>query len=395
MTLPLVKKRIAVEGSEAIALAVKLADVDVIAAYPITPQTHIVEILSRYVANGELSAEYIEVESEHSALSACIGAAATGSRTFTSSSAQGLALMHEVLFIASGMRLPIVMAVANRALSAPLNIWCDHQDSVSQRDTGWIQLYVESPQEAFDTVLQAFKIAETVYLPVMVCLDGFTLSHVIESIEPLEKEEVDRFLKRSKPKYVLDPKKPVTMGAYATPEYYTEFRRQQEEAMSEAREVIKQVNEEYSKLFGRSYGDGLLEAHKLENAEIILVTLGSLSQLAKVVTSEYKGRYNVGVLRVRSFRPLPINEIRALTKNAKVLAVISRDLSPGSFGGALLSEIRSVLYHCDKRPRIYGYIMGLGGRDIKPEDVEEVIKHAERIADGETPESDFIFIGLK
>ncbi len=391
-------KRIGIEGSEAVALAVNVADVDVISAYPITPQTHIVEILSEYVADGKLDAEFIKVESEHSALSACLGAAAAGSRTFTATSSQGLALMHEVLFIASGCRLPIVMAVVNRALSAPLNIWADHSDSMAERNAGWIQLYVENCQEAYDTTLQAFKIAEDkrVLLPVMVCLDGFVLSHVIEAVDILDKFEVAKFLTSFTPKYVLDPKQPITMGAWASPEYYFEFKVQQEEAMKEAKKLIVEVNRRYAKLFGRKYGDGLVETVNTGDANIVFVTLGSMTGAAReaVEMLRSKGK-KVGLLKIRTLRPFPANEIREAIKNVKVVAVASRDLSPGSFGGAALSEVRSALYELKKRPHVIGFVLGLGGRDIKVEDFLTIAHKAYGVLRKNRANRDFEFIGVK
>lgn len=391
-------KRVGIEGSEAVALAVNAADVDVISAYPITPQTHIVETLSRYVADGELDAEFIKVESEHSALSACLGATAIGSRTFTATSSQGLALMHEMLFIASGCRLPIVMAVANRALSAPLNIWGDHSDSMAERDAGWIQIYVENCQEAYDTILQAFKIAEDkrVLLPVMVCLDGFILSHVIEAVEILDKFEVAKFLTSFSPKYVLDPKQPITMGAWASPEYYFEFKVQQEEAMREAKKLIVEVNRQYANLFGRKYGNGLVEAVRTSDADIVFVTLGSMTGAARdaVEMLRSKGK-KIGFLKIRTFRPFPADEVREALKDAQVAAVASRDISLGSFGGAALSEVRSALYELKKKPHIIGFVLGLGGRDIKVEDFITIAEKAYGILKKDKIDRDFEFIEVK
>lgn len=391
-------KRVGIEGSEAVALAAKLADVDVIAAYPITPQTHIVETLSRYVADGELDAEFMNVESEHTALSACVGAAAIGSRVFTATASQGLALMHEILYIASGYRLPIVMAVANRALSAPLSIWCDHSDSMAERDSGWIQFYVESSQEAFDTTLQAFKISEDkrVLLPVMVCLDGFILSHVIEAVDVLDKEAVAKFLPKFSPKYVLDPNRPITMGAWTSPEFYLEFKKQQEEALREAKKCIAEVNEQYGRLFGRKYGNGFIETVQIEDADVVFVTLGSMTGVARVAVNKLRDNgMRVGLVRIRSFRPFPAEEIREAVKTAKVIAVASRDISLGSFGGAALSEVRSALYESNKKPHVVGYVLGLGGRDIKVEDFLTIAKKSYEVLRRDRVEKDFDFIGTK
>jgi pyruvate ferredoxin oxidoreductase alpha subunit len=392
------KRRMSLEGSEAVAMAVKLADVDLIAAYPITPQTHIVEILSRYVANGDLSSEFMNVESEHSALSACIGGAAVGSRVFTATSSQGLALMHEILYITSGFRLPIVMAVSNRALSAPLNINCDHSDSMAERDSGWIQIYVEDCQEAFDSTLQAFKIAEDerVLLPVMICLDGFILSHVIEAVEVLEKTDVAKFLHPWKPKYTLNPNQPLTMGAWTSPGYYMEFKRQQEEAMTNAKEAIKEVNKQYGKTFGRKYGDGLIETLKVEDADVVLVTLGSMTGVARVAVEKLREEGKaVGLLRIRCVRPFPSEEIRKALEHAKVVAIVSRDISLGASGGAALSEVRSAFFELKKKPHITGFVIGLGGRDIKVEDFITIAEKTYGILEKGHIEKDFEFIGLE
>lgn len=361
-----------IHGSRAAAEAVKLCDVNVIAAYPITPQTHIVEDLAEMIANGELNAEYVKVESEHSAMSACIGSSATGARTFTATSSQGLALMHEMLFVASGMRLPIVMANANRALSAPLNIWNDQQDSISERDAGWIQLYAETNQEVLDTVIQAFRISEDkdVLLPSMVCLDGYVLTHTIEPVDVPDKSKVRRFLPPYKPSVYLDPKKPATMGAFAGPDTYTEFRFAQEKAMGNALEVVKKVDREYKKITGRGYG--LIESYKTENADIILVTIGSLAGTIKEVVDAHSGK--VGLVRIRALRPLPKAEILQALENARVVSVIEKDVSIGFGEGALFTEIKALLHGAGKNTRALGFIAGLGGRDVTPANIEEVIK---------------------
>jgi pyruvate ferredoxin oxidoreductase alpha subunit len=390
--------RIALEGAQAVALAAKLARVEVISAYPITPQTRIVETLSKYVANGELDAEFIEVESEHSALSACIGAAAMGARTFTSSASQGLALMHEVLFTASGLRLPIVMAMANRALSAPLNVSADHQDSMAQRDAGWIQIYVENIQEAFDSTLQAFKISEDerVLLPSMICMDGFYLSHAVEPVEVPTQEEVDNFLPRRGPKRILDPENPVTMGAWVSSDEYVLFKAQQEEAMRGALVVIKEVNDEFGKTFGRKYGNGLIESYKTRDADVILVTIGSMTGTARVVIDKARAMgQKVGLVKMRCVRPFPIESLRESLRDAKVVAVASRDISLGAFlGGALLTEIRGCLYGLKDRPFVIGFVCGLGGRDLLVEDFEGIVKKANKVLETGIVERDFEFLGV-
>ncbi len=390
-------RRVAMEVSAAVAEAVRLVDVDVISAYPITPQTHIVERLAELIANGELDAEYINVESEHSAISACVGASAAGARTFTASNSQGLALMHEILYVASGCRLPIVLAIVNRAMSAPINIWCDHQDSLGERDTGCIQVYVEDGQEAFDSTLQAFRVAEDhrVLVPFMVCLDGFILGHVIESVNLLDKEEIKSFIKsRREPKYRLDPDKPLSMGVLGGPDIYYEFRRQQEEAMRNAKRVILEVDEEFSKLYGRRYG--LFDSYRVEDADVILLTMGSMTGTARVAVDKLrkKGK-KVGVLKVRVFRPFPYEEIRDAVKGAKVLATVDRNLEPGSFGSVLFTEIRSALYKYDEEPYVVGFITGLGGRDVSVSNFMTMAEKALRVAETGKIERPYEFIGLR
>ena len=383
-------EREVIHGSRAVAEGVKLCDVEVIAAYPITPQTHIVEDLAKMIADGELDAEYIKVESEHSAMAACIGSSATGARTFTATSSQGLALMHEVLFIASGMRLPIVMANANRALSAPINIWNDQQDAMSERDCGWPQLYCETNQEVIDTTIQAFRIAEDkdVLLPVMVNLDGFVLTHTIEPVEMPDKEQVKRYLPDFKPQVSLNPDDPMTQGAFADPSCYMEFRLEQEKAMNRALGVIKKADEEFGKIFGRSYGH--TEAYNMKNADIVLVTLGSVAGTIKEVIDSVD---NVGLLRIRTYRPFPKKEILDALKNAKVVAVIEKDVSIGLGEGALYSELKGLLYSSELNPRTLGFIVGLGGRDVTLENIKEIVSIAEKAKKEDVEEVSWI--GLK
>lgn len=355
---------IVVEASRAIALGVKLCKPKVIPMYPITPQTHIVEALAEMINNGELEAEMIHVESEHSACSALLGAQAAGVRTFSATSSQGLALMYEILPIVSGNRMPSVMAIANRALSAPINIWNDHSDAVSARDQGWIQLWVESTQEAVDTVIQLYKICEdrSVLLPGMLCLDGFTLSHVYERAVVPEQEQVDEFLPEYKPYVKLDPEEPITMGPIAFPDSFMEFKKMQQEAMLNAVEKIKEVNEEYAKQFGRSYGNGLIELYQMEDAEYALLGMGTLVGTARVVVDELrKEGHKVGLIKLRSLRPFPKEDLIKATENLQGLAVIDRHISLG-YEGPLFSDVRSALFERDLR--IINFIAGLGGRDI-------------------------------
>jgi pyruvate ferredoxin oxidoreductase alpha subunit len=364
--------------NKAVAEAVKLCDVDVIAAYPITPQTSISEYLAEFVANGELNAEYIKVESEHSALSACIGASAAGARTFTATSSQGLMLMSEVTFTASGMRLPIVMANANRALSAPINIWNDQQDSMAVRDAGWIQFYAENNQEALDLIIQSYKISEDhrVMLPSMVNLDGFYLTHTIEPTEIPRKEVIENFLPPYEPINYLDPDNPMTLGSLAGPEIYTEFRYDHQKAMENAVEVIKEVKEDYCSITGRRYEP--IEEYKIENKDIILITLGSISGTAKEVVDMLGDEYSVGVAKLRLFRPFPFEEIKQIASKAKVIGVLEKDVIIGVNQGVLATEIKNALYHSNKKPPVLSFILGLGGRDLPPKSIVEIIKQCDR-----------------
>lgn len=363
------------EASMAVAMAVKAAEPMVVPMYPITPQTHIVERLAEFINNGELNAEMIHVESEHAAISAALGAEATGVRTFTATASQGLALMHEVLHIVSGMRLPVVMAVANRALSAPINIWNDHQDSMSARDTGWIQLYVESAQEAFDTILMAYKIAENkkVLMPAMVCLDGFTLSHLWEPVDVPIQAKVRKFLPKYKPDHAyLDPKRPLTLGPVAFPDSFMEFKYDEQKAMENSISIIKKTNAEFKKEFKRSYGNGLIETYKMNNAKYALVCMGSVCGTARVVIDELRAKgKKIGLIKIKAYRPFPVKSLIQAVKNLKGLAVIDRDVSLGH-EGALFTDIKSALYNKSKA-KINGFIAGLGGRDITKDHLKKAI----------------------
>ncbi len=369
--------RVILEGSHAVAKAVKLCRAQVIAAYPITPQTHIVEGLAEIVANGELDAQFVKVESEHSAASVCLGAAAVGARAYSATTSQGLLLMNEVIYNISGMRLPMVFTIANRSISAPLNIWNDHQDSISVRDSGWIQLWAEDCQEAFDMHLQAYRIAEDhrVYLPVLVNMDGFILTHTYEPVEIPTQEEVDAFLPPWNPLFKLDPKDPVTLGAYVGPEAYHEVRYCLDEAVWEAKPVIAEVAQEFRKAFGRFQGD-LVEGYRLEGAETIFVAMGSLVGTLKDTVDSMRDRgLSVGALKVRCYRPFPGDEIYAALKAAKNVIVLEKSVSLGG-GCVLAGEIRSHFYGRSPAPRITGVVIGLGGRDITPGNIEKVYHQA-------------------
>ncbi len=410
MTQPLTKQEtLAFNGDEAVAFAAKQCNVDVVAAYPITPQTIIVEKFSEYVANGEVPTQFVCTESEHSAMTACVAAAATGARTFTASASAGLALMHEVLFVASGSRVPIVMAIANRALSSPLNIHGDHSDSMAARDSGWIQIYVENAQEVYDSIVQAFKIAEDlcVSLPIMICLDGFTLSHSLERVDVLSDESVKAFVgERHLPNvlthegktvpFKLDPANPMTMGPVAFQNYYFEFKRQQEEGMKNAMKVIQDVHSEYAKISGRTYGNGLIDAYKLSDAEIAVVCVGSTSGTLKVIVDELRSEgVKAGLLRLRTLRPLPVEELQKALKNAKAIAVMDKSMSFGGFGGAVFHEVRHSLYDTQTRAPIVNYIYGLGGRDHSPSELRKIFENLQHIAKTGNKDTQVHYLGLR
>jgi pyruvate ferredoxin oxidoreductase alpha subunit len=353
------------EGSHAIALAVKAARPNVVAAYPITPQTHIVEDISQLIADGDLDAQYVKVESEHSAMSVCLGASATGARTYTATTSQGLALMHEVLFNAAGMRLPIVMTVANRALSAPLSIWNDHQDSISERDSGWIQIYAEDNTEASDLTIQAYRIAEDsrIQVPVMVCMDGYTLTHTYEPVELLEQDLVDDFLPPYRPTDFLSVSDPKSFGMFADPNYYTEFRYQNHRALEAAKAVIPEISSEFGEVFDRDYG-GLIEEYRCDDAEYVLMAMGSVVGTLKDTVDDLRDDgVRAGAIKLRSYRPFPVDEIRRALAGLEAVGILDKNISLG-FEGALFTDVKASLYHDDNAPKAFGFIAGLGGRDI-------------------------------
>jgi pyruvate ferredoxin oxidoreductase alpha subunit len=373
-------QRVGMEVSVAIGETVKLANTDVVAAYPITPQTHIVEHIAEIVADGELDADYIPVESEHSAMSACLGSAAVGARTYTATAGQGLELMHEVLYVASSMRLPIVMNVVNRAISAPLSVWSDHSDAMACRDTGWIQIFVENGQEAIDNTLCAFRIAEDhdVLLPVMVHLDGFHVSHVIEPVVLPEQTLVDSFLPSNKYPLPLDPDKPVAMGDFGPPVIYTEAKWAQEVNLRKSKETILKVWQEFGKNFGRYYKP--IECYRCEDADTLLLTMGSYSETAMTTIDKMRNEgKKIGLIRIRLWRPFPFEDFRHTVKDTKTLIVLDRAISFGGPGGPVCSEVRSALYNQDNRPKIASFIGGLGGRDITVNGFEEIIQNGMEI----------------
>jgi pyruvate ferredoxin oxidoreductase alpha subunit len=373
--------RIGIEVSIAIADAVKLCNPDVVAAYPITPQTHIVEHLAELVANGELDAEYIPVESEHSAMSACLGSAATGARTFTATASQGLALMNEVVYVAAPMRLPVIMTVANRSLSAPLSIWCDHSDMMSVRDTGWIQIVTENGQQAVDNTIVAFRVGEDpkVLLPVMIHLDGFNLTHVVEPILLPEQADVDKFLPKNRYPLPLNPDSPVAMGGFAAPGVYMETKWAHEMCLRNSKKVILQAWDEFAKIFGRKYSP--VEKYRSEGAKVLLMTLGSSGETASVAIDELqKEGMDVGQIRLRLWRPFPFEELREAVKDADVIIIMDRAISFGGPGGPLASEVKAALYGQSKRPKVVNYVISLGGRDTTVSDFKNIVKQGIEIA---------------
>ncbi len=376
-------KRVGIEVSQAAAQAVALCNVDVVPAYPITPQTHVVEDIAQLIADGKLDAEYVAVESEHSAISTCIGAAAAGARTVTSTASQGLALMHEILFIAAGMRLPMVMIVANRALSVPINIWADHSDIMPERDTGWVQLFAENGQDVFDLVIQAFRLAEDrrVLLPVMVNMDGFSLSHVIEPVVLLEQAEVDGFLPPYRPERMLDPRAPRSMGAFGAQNVYTELKMQGEAALLAAAPVLEEIWDDFARRFGHRYR--AVELHAVEDAEVVLVTMGSIGETAITAVDEMRaeGR-KVGVARIRLWRPFPREELLRALGGAGVVVAVDRMLSPGAGGGPVGAELRAAFCGRPNAPVIRDAVAGLGGREINRATFRRLAEEALRPAPG-------------
>lgn len=390
-------KIIGITGNEAMAEAMRQIAPDVVAAYPITPSTQVMENFAQFVADGKVPTNLVPTESEHSAMSACIGAAAAGGRVMTATSSAGLALMWEMLYVASGLRLPIVMACVNRALSAPLNIHGDHSDSMGARDSGWIQLYGENAQEAYDNALMAFGIAEdlAVRLPVMCCFDGFTISHAIERVELLEDAAVKGFLGAYKPLYpMLDLAHPVTYGAVDLQDYYTEHKRQQVEGMAAARGVILKEAERFAGLSGRRHGN--FAAHRLADAEIGVLSLGSSAGTMREVIDELREEgLKVGGLKLRVFRPFPAGDLAAALGHLKVLAVLDRADSFGAFGGPVFHEVRSALYDAPQRPRVVNFIYGLGGRDLTLEDGRHLVRRLKTIADTGKVESHYDYLQVR
>ena len=385
-------------GNEAVAYAIRQINPDVMPAFPITPSTEIPQYVANYIANGKVDTEFIHVESEHSAMSAAIGACAAGARAVTATSSCGMALMWEELYVAASDRLPIVLALVNRALSGPININADHSDSMGARDTGWIQIYAESNQEVYDNFLQAYPIAEheAVHLPVMICQDGFITSHGVENILLAEDDRVKEFVGEYCPAhYLLNDMEPMALGPYAVSNYYMETKRGQREAMENARQVILEVAERFEKMTGRKYG--FFEEYRMEDAEYVIVIIGSAAGTCRAAVDrirEVSGK-KAGLLKIRVFRPFPEKELAEALKDKKAVAVLDRSEMFSATGGPLGTEVRSALYGVKSQAEVVNYFYGLGGRDITVEDFEEVYVKLEELAQTRVVKDMYAYIGLR
>lgn len=384
-------------GNEAAATAMKQINPDVVAAFPITPSTEIPQYFSTFVSNGVVDTEFVAVESEHSAMSACIGAEAAGARAMTATSANGLSLMWEMIYIASSLRLPIVMSLVNRAVSGPLNIHCDHSDAMGVRDSGWIQLFSETNQEAYDNLIMAHRIAENkdVLLPLMVCQDGFITSHSIENIELIEDEKVKEFVGKYKPEhYLLNKQEPIAIGPLDVQTYLFEHKAQQAKAMEAAKKVILEVAEDFEKLTGRKYG--FFEEYKLEDAEIAIVCMNSTAGTAKAAVNRLREQgIKAGLLKVRVFRPFPAKEIAEALKNLKAVAVLDKADSLNAAGGALFEDITSGMFVNNVQVPTVNYVYGIGGRDTTVEELEKVYKDLLEIKESGKIENPYRYLGLR
>lgn len=384
-------------GNEAVSYAIRQINPDVMPAFPITPSTEIPQMVSTYIANGQMDTEFIPVESEHSSMSATIGAEAAGARSLTATSSAGLALMWEELLLAASNRMPCALALVNRTLSGPLNINCDHSDGMGARDTGWIQIYAENNQEAYDNFIQAYPIAEDprVHLPIMICQDGFITSHAVENIELLEDKEVKEFVGEYHPEeFLLNPGKPIAVGPYAVSNYVMEARRNQLEALERSKEVILEVADKFRQLSGRGFG--LFEEYKTEDADYIMVMIGSAAGTAKEAVDQLreKGK-KVGVLKLRVFRPFPAEEIANAIRHAKAVAIMDRTESYNTHGGPLGSEIEAGLYRAKATVMAVNYIYGLGGRDFTVDHAASVFAELESAVENETEVKQYQYIGLR
>lgn len=382
-------------GNEAMAEAMRQINPDVVAAYPITPATEVVQLFSKFVNDGLVDTEFVPAESEHSAISACVGASATGARVMTSTASQGIALMHEILFIASGLRLPIVICLVNRALSSPINIHCDHSDSLASRDSGWMQIFTENTQEAYDSTIIMVKAAEKALLPGMVTTDGFIISHGMERVELIDDKAVPKFLgTRTTDHSILDVEKPLTFGPLDLQDYFFEHKRSEIDAMDHALPIIEEVQKEFGDTFGRYYP--IVEEFKMDDADVAILAMGSTGGTAKATVERLreKGK-KVGLIRCRVYRPFPkVHMVNALTK-AKVVGILDRSDTMSTLGGHLFNDARSILYDCDTRPLLKNYVYGLGGRDISIEDIESVYEELFSILKSGKVDKELVYFGVR
>jgi len=377
-------------GNHSLSFGAKLARAQVIAAYPITPQTQVVELLSEMCADGSLKAKFIKVESEHSAMAACLGASLAGARTYTATSSQGLTLMHELLHWASGGRLPVVMGNINRSMAPGWSIWADQNDSLSQRDTGWIQFYCSSNQEVLDTVIQAFRVSEQALIPSMVILDAFALSHTYEVVDIPEQSQVDEYLPPFKPPLRLTPEEPHAFGGLTSPDHYFELRYKLQKEMEKVPDLIEKTGREFEKMFGRYLG--LVEDYRCDDAELVLVTSGTAGYTARVAVDDLRAEgIKAGNLRMKVFRPFPFSKVREILKGAKKIAVVDRNISYGCHG-IFFQEVKSALYGQGNACPLFGFIAGLGGRDITPSTFKEIARYA---LSKDKPEAEIVWIGVK
>jgi len=382
-------------GNEAMAEAMRQINPDVVAAYPITPATEVVQLFSTFVHDGIVDTEFVPAESEHSAISACVGASSAGARVMTSTSSQGLALMHEILFIAAGLRLPIVICLVNRSLSSPINIHCDHSDSLASRDSGWMQIFTENTQEAYDTTLMAVKIAEKALLPAMVTTDGFIISHGMERVELVDDTEVPKFLGQRKAKTsLLDVDNPITLGALDLQDYFFEHKRSEIDAMNHVLPIIDEVQKEFGQKFGRHYT--IVDEYKMDDAEVAILAMGSTGGTGKVAVDRLREQgKKVGLIRCRVYRPFPKEAmLKALTK-VKVLGIMDRADTMSTLGGHLYNECRSILYDSTERPMIKNYVYGLGGRDISIEEIEDIYASLFNIQKSGKIDKDIVYYGVR
>lgn len=390
-------KRERLSGNEAVAIALRQINPDVFPAFPITPSTEIPQYFASFVANGQVDTEFITVESEHSSMSAAIGASAAGARALTATSSCGLAYMWEELYIAASNRLPLALALVNRALSGPININCDHSDSMGARDSGWIQIYAENNQEAYDNMVQAYRISEhkDVRLPIMICQDGFITSHAVENIELLDDTEVKNFVGEYEPEnYLLNPKQPMAIGPYAITDYYMEAKRNQAEGMKEAVSVVKEVAKEFAKISGREYG--LFEEYCMEDAERAIVIIGSAAGTTKDAIDALRAKgEKVGLIKIRLYRPFPAEEIAEALKDVKAVAIMDRAEGYTNHGGPLGADVMSAMFRARSQAFAVNYIYGLGGRDVRVEDMEGVFEDLKQIiADGDAGET-YRYMGIR